>query len=117
MAASVVPTAMCLRLGGRRSGDPNHIRAADVLQEIGATLTAHQGGGAAAARPDAAEESRYEDMLVAAKDADDAAEGCERLVIYEGAGRVKSSAHLLGYSVPRHQGAVCASHLFERVSW
>ena len=40
-----------------------------------------------------------------------------RGVIYEGRADVKSSASLRRRPVPRHQVAVRASHLFERVSW
>lgn len=77
--------AACVGLSGRRSVDPNHSRAADLLESIG------RGAGPFAEQANKlraliAQKSRveYEDKRATRRDAADAVARCERLLAWTG---------------------------------
>jgi hypothetical protein len=80
-AAITATDAMCVALGGRRSADPDHQRAADLLQEIGAAspgLTSHvRQLRMLIAKKNVVE---YESRKATAKEAREAVQRAQRLV-------------------------------------
>lgn len=84
-AAISATDAVCVALAGRRSGDPDHQRAVDLLQEIGGRsrgIVSHvKQLRMLLAKKNAVE---YESRRASAKDARDAVQRAERFVRWAG---------------------------------
>jgi HEPN domain-containing protein len=82
-AAISAADAVCVALGGRRSSDPNHQRAADLLQEIGGKSTDVSGQvrrlRELVSKKNAVE---YESRLATAREATGAVQTAERFVAW-----------------------------------
>lgn len=75
--------AVCVGVSGRRSADPNHMMAAALLEEVGKNATDYRTK-ANQLRSLINQKNRveYEDKPASRKDAEDAADRCERLVLW-----------------------------------
>lgn len=75
--------AACAGLGGRRSVDPNHLRAADLLESVGRNTAAFtEQANKLRALIGQKNRVEYEDKRATRKDASDAVARCERLVAW-----------------------------------
>jgi len=75
--------AVCIGIGGRRSGDPNHLVAAALLEEVGRNSSEYRTkANQLRALINQKNRVEYEDKPASRKDAQDAADRCERLVLW-----------------------------------
>jgi len=75
--------AACIGLGGRRSADPDHLRAADLLAATGRNAPAFvEQANKLRALIGQKNRVEYEDKRATVKDARDAVARCERLVTW-----------------------------------
>ena len=73
--------AVCVGLGGRRSGDPDHMRAADLLETVGANSPPiKEKAQLLRSLIQLKNRVEYEDKPATRVDAEAAAKRCERLV-------------------------------------
>jgi HEPN domain-containing protein len=73
--------AVCVGLGGRRSGDPDHMRAADLLETVGASSPPiKEKAQLLRSLNQLKNRVEYEDKPATRDDAEAAAKRCERLV-------------------------------------
>ena len=73
--------AVCVGLGGRRSGDPDHLRAADLLETVGASSPPiKEKAQLLRSLIQLKNRVEYEDQPATRADAETAAKRCERLV-------------------------------------
>lgn len=77
--------AVCVALGGRRSVDQNHLRAADLLEAAGRNAAPFvEQANKLRALIGQKNRVEYEDKRASRKDASDAVTRCERLVAWAG---------------------------------
>lgn len=75
--------AYCVGLGGRRSADPDHMRAADLLETVGSNTEAiRERAKALRALISLKNRVEYESMLASEDDATQATKRCDRLVAW-----------------------------------
>ena len=75
--------AVCVGVNGRRSGDPNHLMAAALLEEVGkGSKEYHAKANQLRSLINQKNRVEYEDKPASRKDAEDAADRCTRLVLW-----------------------------------